>query len=122
MNILPSLVEGYMYSEMYHLEGGRMSGGFPLQSFVEMSDSTDMVGGGNLCSAIQLAHYVVPIGLVCDMRVGPTHIHYNGDISYSDKVIDDRIHDILYEKIGRTGSRKKLMRNPSKNKSVRVKN
>jgi hypothetical protein len=121
MNIVPSLVEGYMYSEMYHLEGGHMSGGFPLSG---MSSSTEMVGG-SAGSGIQLAHYVVPIGLVCDMRVAPIHIHYATEIPDSDDVIDDKIHDILYDnvvgKVSSKGSRKKLMRNPSKQKSMKLK-
>lgn len=115
-------MDGYMFSEMYHLEGGQMSGGFPLQSL----DDDMMSGGGRLGAPIQLASYVIPIGLVCDMRVAPRHIEYVNALQDIDDVapIDDSLHDILYENITRNtgvkGSRKKHMRNPSKKKSLKV--
>lgn len=121
MNIVPSLVEGYMYSEMMHFEGGSvMSGGFPIQAFKENATGDgSMTGGG-----IQLANLVIPAGLVCDMRVAPVNIQY----IYSDKeekVIDDQLHDFLYENVAGVklarGSRKKMLRNAPKQKSLRIK-
>jgi|LauGreDrversion4_2_1035121.scaffolds.fasta_scaffold359794_2 hypothetical protein len=123
MNIVPSLVEGYMYSEMMNFEGGSvMSGGFPIQAFKENSTGDgSMTGGGG---GIQLANLVIPAGLVCDMRVAPVNIQY----IYSDKeekVIDDQLHDSLYEKVAAAklsrGSRKKMWRNAPKQKSLRIK-
>jgi hypothetical protein len=116
MNIVPSLVDGYMFSEMYHLEGGRMSGGYPLQQLA--ASKTGMVGGG---SGIQLANYVIPIGLVCDMRVPPRHINYGEPID-EPEYIDESIHDILLTNVSsRKGSQKKHTRNPSKKKSLKIK-
>jgi hypothetical protein len=129
MNILPSLVEGYMYTEMYHLEGGQMSGGYPLHDLT--SNARDEMIGGTISggvSGIQFAHLVVPIGLVCDMRVAPRHIDYSvasHDIDDAEP-IDESIHDILFANIsGRAssnkGSFKKYGHNPSKKKSLKVK-
>lgn len=116
MNIVPSLVEGYLYSEMYHLEGGQMSGGFPVQDYFAKDA---MVGGGN-----GLANLVVPIGLVCDMRVKPTHIEYVNDYADEDvPFIDETLHELLIGSVTsrKNGSRKKHLGNLSKRKSIRYK-
>jgi hypothetical protein len=117
MNIVPSLVEGYLYSEMYHLEGGQMSGGFPLQDVV--SSGGTMVGGGQ-----GFANLVVPIGLVCDMRVAPKHIEYVND--YDDESVpfmDETLHDSLFGNVTsrKNGSRKTHFPKSSKRKSIRIK-
>lgn len=108
---------------MYHLEGGQMSGGYPLHELASGAGD-GMVGGGGL-SNIQFAHLVVPIGLVCDMRVAPRHIDYSIMPDDAD-TIDESIHDILFANVSgrgssRKGSVKKYRHNPSKKKSLRVK-
>lgn len=117
MNIVPSLVEGYLYSEMYHLEGGQMSGGTPLHNLG--TSNTGMVGGG---SNIQLANYVVPIGLVCDMRVAPRYINYSEPVDEVEPV-DESLHDILFSNVSsrKNSSRRKHKRNLSKQKSLKIK-
>ena len=135
MNIVPSLVEGYLYSEMYHLEGGgegcrmsgggcrmsgggcRMSGGYPLQDVVASGDT--MVGGGH-----GFANLVVPIGLVCDMRVAPRHIEYVNHYDDEDvPFMDEALHDSLFGNVTsrKNGSRKKHLGKSSKRKSIRYK-
>ena len=116
MNIVPSLVEGYLYSEMYHLEGGQMSGGFPLQDYFAKDA---MVGGGH-----GFANLVVPIGLVCDMRVAPKHIEYVNDYDDEDvPFMDETLHDSLFGNVTsrKNGSRKIHFPKSSKRKSIRIK-
>ena len=113
---------------MYHLEGGQMSGGYPLHEFA--SDARDEMVGGALSggSSIQFSHLVIPIGLVCDMRVAPRHIDY-ATVSHEIedvKTIDESIHDILFANISgkassSKGSYKKYSHNPSKKKSLKLK-
>ena len=63
MNILPSIVEGCMYGEMY----GQMVGGYPV-NLLHPESSSPMIGGGGSNSS-PLHNLVVPIGLVCDLSL-----------------------------------------------------
>ena len=128
-NILPSIIQGYMYADMYNLDGGdKISvGGFPVTQLVSDEDSDTMTGGARGLSA--LSSLVVPIGLVNDVRLGQRSLEYKDHGSVQDfDTVDESLFDKLFTLISPTTGHKqrpqsrKIVNKPSKRKSLRIRN
>ena len=111
MNLASSLVESYMYADVFNREydGGSSelekipSAGFPVDSFIgkgNSSNSSDVLeqdGGNKMCGG-PFANKVVPAGLVM------IHIRKDPDVEYDDpmqqsyirrKVVPESLFDLL---------------------------
>jgi hypothetical protein len=110
MNVVPSLVEGYMYSEMLNLNGGEklLSGGYPID-LVDHTDHDISVGGGGKAA---LKHLVIPIGLVCVNRSYPS---LDCEVERPNtEMISDTLLDTLYDRVSNIfvkPSKRKTMKN-----------
>jgi len=126
-SILPSIVESYMYADMYNLDGGdKISvGGFPATKLITDDDVDSMTGGARGLSA--LSSLVVPIGLVNDLRIGQRSLEYKDHGSVQDvDTVDESLFDKLFTLISPTSGHKtrpgsrKIIKKPSKRKSLRI--
>ena len=129
MNIASSLVESYMYSDMFNREydGGSYiseritAGGAPVNTIAPLlclqSTEYDREDDG------PLANKVVPTGLVI------IHIHKEPDTEYEEdsfhfdenrEVLPDSLHDILFESILQRHSKRQEQHTPKKHSAKKV--
>jgi len=117
MNVVPSLVEGYMYAEMFHGESGdkQWVGGYPI----DVVDTDILMGGGSagnseLISKKALKHLVIPVGLI---QWNPPFQSTMGEIERTDSessVIDDSLFDQLFDCVSKRSAK------PSKRKTLKI--
>lgn len=125
MNLVPSLVESYMYADMYNGNGGAdktFVGGAPIEHILpsirkSVKKETDLQEGGR---GGLLANKVVPAGLVVVQIPINSNVKYElDDFPPENNVVPDSLFDILMGSVLKTTNNKR--RTPPKHKKSRRK-
>jgi hypothetical protein len=112
-NIAGSLVESYMYADMYNREGGDPErihvGGAPVNYMVSSlninDEDKDQMNGGNKKTTGKLTNKVVPAGLVVIQIRREPNVEFE-EQRHPQEVVPHELFERLFENMQKSSSRK----------------